>query len=301
MNRRTFLAASAASAVVASWPRLIRRAFADASVDGMRGRAGQLASGWERATKNGKPLLTIVVPAEDGPKWARGTWFGEWLNTGSDEQMAPLALAEVACATMREIAQLAPSVGSGEPLMVLLDEGAPPRRLEATLPTGDEDAAIDGRVAALSSLARDALFLDEKMVARRADRARRFLGEGEASGLQFMLAQGGDPRPELADRGAAIVALASLRAERPRALKLRQSLAAAAKERLRVRPPTGGHWARSSMCGPTVVEDLPDPSDNAIYGCGMGHLPSRSRRFLYFWSKSPSARDAERYAKPKDG
>src|SRR5258708_13475681 len=105
MRRRTFLAASAASAaaVAAGWPRFLRRAFADASVDGARRPGGQLGNGWDRAVRLGKPLLAIVVPEDDGAKWTRGGWFGEYLNHGSDAQMAPPALPAVACPPIKEL------------------------------------------------------------------------------------------------------------------------------------------------------------------------------------------------------
>jgi hypothetical protein len=39
------------------------------------------------------------------------------------------------------------------------------------------------------------------------------------------------------------------------------------------------------------------PDDSAdLYDCGMGHVPEKSRRFLYFYSRTPAqrARDAEK-------
>ena len=55
---------------------------------------------------------------------------------------------------------------------------------------------------------------------------------------------------------------------------------------LRQAPPAGSHWANQSGCGPATVEGMKD-DELIAYGCGMGHVPSKSSRFLYFFAKSP--------------
>ncbi len=304
MDRRRFLLSSAAAAAVAAWPRLLRRAFGDTSFGARPGAVGQLAAASERARSLGKPLLVMVVPADDAAKWTRGGWFGEWLNHGSDEQMAPLALAEVACATMAELRAVAP-VGDGEPLMVLLDDDQAPARLDAALPSSDggigwdptEEQRIDQRIAKLAALARAAIAPDDKTVARRAATARARLG-AEADAVERAFRAGAAP-PAQVDRAAA--AIAALAVDEPLRGSRQRLLAEAARLRVRDRPPVGGHWARTSACGPIRVEDLPDPElAGVIVGCGMGHVPARSSRFLYFWSQSPSER-ARAPRPPKDG
>ena len=57
----------------------------------------------------------------------------------------------------------------------------------------------------------------------------------------------------------------------------------------------GAHWAHASACGPATVEDMKD-DDNVGYGCGMGHIPAKSSRFLYFFAKSPRQMDVEAMA-----
>jgi hypothetical protein len=58
--------------------------------------------------------------------------------------------------------------------------------------------------------------------------------------------------------------------------------AALVRHALKDRAPSGTHWAVSSGCG-TRIEGV---SDNVAFGCGMGHVPAKSRRFLYFFSRA---------------
>jgi hypothetical protein len=58
---------------------------------------------------------------------------------------------------------------------------------------------------------------------------------------------------------------------------------------LRAHAPLGSHWARQSMCGGPTVDDLPD-DPSGMPDCGMGHVPKKSERFLYFFSRSPFTR-----------
>lgn len=44
-------------------------------------------------------------------------------------------------------------------------------------------------------------------------------------------------------------------------------------------PPPGARWATRSGCG----FDVEGKENNMVVGCGMGHVPERSRRFLYFY------------------
>ena len=42
----------------------------------------------------------------------------------------------------------------------------------------------------------------------------------------------------------------------------------------------GSHWAHASGCA-TTIEGI---RNTAMIGCGMGHVPDKSRRFLYFFT-----------------
>jgi len=112
MKRRAFLVGFAAA------PWWIRRAFADASVGGMR------------ASPTTRPTLVFVVPRAEADHWERGAAFGELLNHGGDRDLAPLALADVECARADRFGV------RDEPLLVFV-EGSTVRELRGTLPKGD--------------------------------------------------------------------------------------------------------------------------------------------------------------------
>ncbi|WP_437590219.1 hypothetical protein [Sorangium sp. So ce1000] len=59
-----------------------------------------------------------------------------------------------------------------------------------------------------------------------------------------------------------------------------EARAASVRARLVKAPPSGARWATASGCG----VDVEGAEDSGIIGCGMGHVPSKSRRFLYFFS-----------------
>jgi hypothetical protein len=96
------------------------------------------------------------------------------------------------------------------------------------------------------------------------------------------LAEGRAASTETVDRAAALVLDDAFYEGARRAGRIGE-LARAVRVRLRERAPTGTHWARSSACGPAEIEDVPD-EDRGIYGCGMGHVPERAERFLYFFA-----------------
>jgi hypothetical protein len=247
MKRRMFLASVGASGTaVLLWPRLIRLAFADASFDapGAKKTAPGLPSARTRAQQANKPLFVIVVPADDGQKYRRGELWGEYLNHGEPAQLAPLARAEVQCATVKELETLVPDL-KGEPLAVLvepdgrahlLDVKVPEYRADMRWDGKDDDATADKRIHTVAMMVRGAL---------------------------------GAVAP-------ADVATASAQVVRT----------------LQKAPPPGAHWANASGCGPASVEDMKD-DERAMYACGMGHVPSKSSRFLYFFAKSPQQRDRE--------
>jgi hypothetical protein len=244
MKRRTFLATVGASAAVALWPRLIRRAFADASFDapGAKKTAPGYASARARAQQANKPLFVIVVPADDAAKYARGELWGEYLNHADAVDLAPLAQVEVTCATKQDLGGLARGIVN-EPLAVVVDPDGSARGLDVKYPAyepgrrwdpKDDDAVADKRIRAVAG-----------MVARALP-------------------------PVPADE--------------------RRALGTTAVRTLREGAPSGSHWAHASACGPATVENMHDVDDDGIavgYGCGMGHVPAKSSRFLYFFAKSP--------------
>lgn len=71
-----------------------------------------------------------------------------------------------------------------------------------------------------------------------------------------------------------------------------RAAAARVERAVRDQPPPGSHWAHASGCGPATVENMKDEEAMAV-GCGMGHVPSKSSRFLYFFAKTPMQMERE--------
>lgn len=326
MNRRKFLGTAATAAVIATWPGWLRRAFA--GTPALAKEAASLAvlsEGYRRAQRAGKPLLVLVIPAEDGQKYDRGRAFGEYLNHGSPEQLAPLALCEVACAEMAKLRRLAPAAGEGEPLMVLIETDQVParvQRLDVALveePERDwrvideedpasppkkneteeerwqrriaarqrrEEAVIAKRIEQIAALVKEAV---QPNVARLEERAAQVrghvssVGGGVATALFELRLSSGDEvsQDEVAD-APALVALAAARAQGARHEALLGLLARVVEARLRRVPPSGSRWAVSYGCGTRIEGE----SQHVVIGCGMGHVPEKSARFLYFFTKN---------------
>ena len=248
MKRRVFLGAAAAGLAVTAWPGWLREAFGDGPACDPKGRPKGgapsqveiVAAAFRRANKANKPLLVLVIPSESGAKWQRGGAFGELINAGTDEQIAPFADVEVVCATMADLKTIVPNAIAGEPLMVLVDTRSVPASARAidrmlpgeSYPEGEvsweqraaiEDAAVTKRIDALAALLRTSV---------------------------------GAPQGDVAKRAAIV------------------------KKKLRDKAPPGTHWARSTGCG-HIIEGV---EDRMMVACGMGHVPVKSQRFLYFYT-----------------
>jgi hypothetical protein len=246
MNRRRFLrAASATALALAAAPAWVRRAFGDATCppQAKNPRAlATLAGAYRRAARTGRALLVLVIPEDTAAGWDRGAAFGELLNHGTDEQLAPLASVEVAAASMRDVARLVPGAPGGEPLLVLVDT----RRVPATARA--VDLAVpqypEHRYRQWDPVADDAI----------ADRRIDALGDLLARAL-----------PPAADV---------------------QTAAAEVRARVVKQRVPGSHWARSSGCG-TIIEGV---NDHSMFGCGMGHVPAKSQRFLDFYTQEATSK-----------
>ncbi|MBL8755817.1 MAG: hypothetical protein JNK15_21145 [Planctomycetes bacterium] len=120
-DRRSFLGASFGLAATASMPEWLARAFAiQESVSTWR--LQQLRAAIERARKDQKPLLVMVVP-DQNDRDVRGKWFGAMLTTWHYDSSWLLASCEFACATTAEFGQVAGKPFEGAPLFVLADVG----------------------------------------------------------------------------------------------------------------------------------------------------------------------------------
>jgi hypothetical protein len=265
MERRRFLGLAAAAA---GWPLFIERAFADTSCEAPskpssrpRSRSAYPAA-FERAKLRGRQLLVFVIPESDDEKDERGRAFGEWINHGSAAQVAPLALVDVVCATGRELGAARPK-GPREPLMVLVD---PDTRLSHSL---DDTLPRYGRYD----------LSDEEVLARRIAILSRLLVDAVA------------PARTATQTSALARQAASLKQE----------------------PPPGSHWADDSGCGTRVEKTaaerraLKEAQERAMrngmvlsssfrgIGCGMGHVPAKSSRFLWFYSHGGDTGNSDEY------
>jgi hypothetical protein len=272
MRRREFVA------IAAAWPLLVRRAFADVCPpknaktpdEAAREKREREASearkkAVARAVAAGKTVLIFVIPDDDGEKWERGRAFGEWLNHGDNDQLAPLARATVLCATTSEL----PVKVDGQPLMVLLRPGAPPRPLDGEL---------------------------MKYTDRR---------------IHVVKAPNEPPEPEPPDDDTVFARRVGLLADLTSSTlgpAGPDSIALARQVRTRiiaVDPPEGSHWANDSGCATRIEATRAEKEaekraeEEALkkgfmfskhfvaVGCGMGHVPDKSRRFLYFYARDP--------------
>jgi hypothetical protein len=294
LKRRGFIGGAATVAGILSCPAWITRAFAQTTdTDPL----GALSEAYRRAQRAGRPLLVIVIPDDSEQRWIRQSAFGELLNH-APAAMRDLALAEVACASMATLRTLVPQAGTGEPLMVLVEpEGVPAavRRLDAVLPDVPslwietdveltweererrEDAIIDRRIAILSGLVHDALAGTPALVAHRAALARERLTDVQRAQVDAAVASGG------ADRATAALAPAVLyhAAATGRAPGLDGALEDLGTERWRRGRIPGSRWASGGGCGISIEGDTSD--GRFAVACGMGHVPERSARFLYWF------------------
>jgi hypothetical protein len=294
VKRRAFLrAATAGATVAATWPAWLQSAFAhqDEVPADVTDPLGAISQGFRRAQRAGKPLLVLVIPADDRHKWDRGRAFGELLNHGGDAVMQELALVELVCAPMAAVRELVPHTPArpADPAMILIETDALPAGVQvldaplASQPQSFEDAdderPVDARIATLSRLLHGAVAPDAETLQRRAAQTRASLGAAAIAEVDRKLAAG-SLTPELADRAAAHVLASGAPRGKARAAWQRAVAAGAVARILRHRIP-GSHWASSAGCGTEIEEWRGD--DNVMIGCGMGHVPPRSQRFLHFF------------------
>jgi hypothetical protein len=240
----------------------------------------------------------------------RGHAFGELLNHGTKEQRWPLALCEVVCALPEEVGLLTGSF-SGLPLMALIEtdsiKPSTARSFDEELPSHyrsyqsalgweeqqkSEDKIIEERIALLAKLCKEALAPDAKTLERRATQARAALTT-EQKGLEKKILAKSLTVPE----GDAIAALVAEVANKSKEPKLFSLLAQAVDDRLCKPPIEGSRWGRASGCGTSYeTPEEPKMKVNAdgsytantvivVTGCGMGHVPEKSVRFLSFYTE----------------
>ncbi len=298
MNRRTLLKTVAVGATAATWPGWIRRAFAKPPCPpDQREAIGAVAASYRRALRAGKPLLVFVVPAAWPERYSRGVRFGEYLNHARPGALAVLPLAEVVCASAAVLRAVVPQTPNVEPLMFLVDTDERPPSVHAlnerapteaesrveTPPTDTqqprywerlqaaETAEIDGRIERMSELVASALAGGPEMLRRRVAQARTQGDNAVARRMEAILIRGLVP-PDV-NAGAAIVYAAMVHGSGAWALQLRQALEDDAIARWREHEVPGGRWTLQDGCGGSI-------------DCGMGDVPEKSARFLFFLSQA---------------
>jgi hypothetical protein len=175
-----------------------------------------LAEARARAVAEKKKILVLVIPDKEitASERSRGLSFGEYLNHGTDADLAPLASAVVVCVRMNDLKEAFGSAPGGDPLMVVVNvASASPTLVPLSAPlspmppwggrgkrvdAGAEERVIDGHITTLAGL------------------IRRGLGEPHASEVEAQAAQ------------------------------VRQEI-------VKSRPP-GGQWAKGSGCGVSYEE-----------------------------------------------
>lgn len=301
MDRRRFLRsaglgiAATGFALSSSWPRFLTRAFGDegsGAEAGPRERTVELAEAVARARRDGKPVLVLVVPADENDRYARGRVLGELINHGGAGVLDDLLVCELACATLAEAQRLLPMDVKGDPAMLLVDldvEGG--EFLPATsidLPVGpgwtrgeaEDEPTIRARIAAGAAALHAAVAPSPRTLGLRALRNRAALSAVERDFLRDGLAGLVSIGPELARRGAAVLVVDGAdAAPEPRARARAALDEAAASAIVRARP-AGAQWGRTAGCGVTIEGEPP-----AGVRCGMGRVPALSQRFLHFYAK----------------
>ncbi|MCP4808064.1 MAG: hypothetical protein GY913_31590 [Proteobacteria bacterium] len=194
MKRRDFLRNTGLGLGLAALPALIRDGFAASAADP---ELLALSDTWRLAGERGKPVLVLVIPEDEGDRWARGRAFGAWLNNASATSLAQLALCEVICARPSQLATLLPDVPANA-VMVLADPKvfpAEPRIAAPHFPDADKhnsweeegrvkyEAAIDRQIALLEKSLDDLIepFVPTDFAARKkrlaAEASARFVGK----------------------------------------------------------------------------------------------------------------------------
>lgn len=245
MKRRDLLRGALGLGVALALPSL---SFASGTPEQQR---AALSLVFGQAMKHSKPVLVLVIPADDGEKWTRGKQLGEWLNTAPDASLAPLLEVEVVCATVADLRQLVPSVGRQEPWFFLI-------------------APHNTRTPSLQALT---------PTLPPAPKGEPNYGDGDYYG------QGHDDwnaKRIQADIQAIDAVLLPALAQVAPVVGSMERQAARVRERLVKAAPPGAHWSLAGGCGMSIE----GVETQYSVDCGMGHVPQGSQRLLYFFDVS---------------
>jgi hypothetical protein len=289
------------------------------------GGSTTLAAAIEYARIGLKPLLALVIPADGRQKAEHGRHFGEWLNHGSDQDLAALACAEVVCAELDVIRQFFPRVpeDSQAAAFVVHVDRAPTRVVvalrafpehewkptypwpESILPPGSLDGLSDEASEELLQVAELELEEQEEVAIQRCiDRTGEALRRaimGDPGDLRWRAERLWD-RLDFEGRACARELLRGEPARPSVVFSLAPFLAsAAAREGGAVEQKMTtllAGAARAAYCQQRIPgshwatnsgcgETVEDDPEKGrwIMVCGAGHVPRKSERFLSFFTR----------------
>lgn len=201
----------------------------------------------------------FIVPEDDHAAFHLGRQLGAFLMYGSQEALTALGLAEVACMRMSELRALVPN--APEAVLVLIDTGLSPMGVtafEGPLPPPYR-LSLPPELAELDFPEGDPRYWPW----REAEYLREDLYVEQGIGAVGALL--------LHALGHALATASPT--ERVQALIRTRALL-----QLSV---SGGKWARDEGCGIEIERHL---AIQLMPLCGMGYMPERAQRFLYFYS-----------------
>ena len=276
-----------------------------------------------------RPRLIFAIPAEYRQRYRLGTVLGEYLNHGSDEFLAPLALVYVECIAESDLELPAAASGVG-PFAALLVARETTRLIRFDLPdfgvirfrsNSDANRYIKQRIATMAVVVRTAIFqtgslegessspvdtlwpgaLSHPRVREMAEQARQGARIRPANGDSLIPGQDGSGAEEMTlapseiERHAPGLFAVALQAEGETRGDLMGMLAELVRERLVRGSVSGAEWARTAGCGVTIE----GRESKSVIGCSMGFVPERSQRFLHFYVPAQNAtRSSDRAKRP---
>ena len=320
-DRRRFLGLTGFAAGLAVAPAWIRGALAaplsgEGPVDTDGGDKDErthqrLLEARELSQRSGKPLLILLIPDDDFQEgYARGHAWGELLNHGAPAQLAPLALCEIVAARYAAVARWLPGEVPTDTTALLIDptslhsrrgvkgpiqrlpEIAGPRLQKAGETWADRQAreaqSVEDRIDHVAEELAKLIKAEGEQLDRYARLSEVALSE-RSDPINAALARGAVPAAAQIDAGAALVMRAAVEAKGDLRATLIEALAQSVHARLKDHhTPAGVLWAKSTGCGtrveyPPKEADSPFQGRNMAVGCGMGHVPAKSQRFLHFY------------------
>ena len=221
-----------------------------------------------RASQRQGLLAVFIVPEEREAAVHRGHQLGSFLMYGPREALSALGFAEVVCLRMVELRALVPNVPDGEPVLVVIDTAQAPMAVthfDGPLPAPFE-RSLSPELEALDVPEEDPRFIPWRDAQDALEEQRVEEDIGAVAGIVLAAFAASRARASDSERGAALLRTQAL---------LQLSV-------------TGSVWATEDGCG-AMVERAPPPRPgprvirlSAL--CGMGHVPERAERFLYFYS-----------------